>query len=165
MPGRCGATDVDRTEPAGWVCSTMTTASAPRGSGPPVAIGVAVPAATCSAGAVPQCNSLAIQPEANRCAFAGRREIRRAHRKAVDIGTVERRHVDRRSDVFGERRTERIGKLALSLGIARGNSAASKRASASSRDRILRNCSCSSALRTCDCGIIVMPNPYHSRIR
>src|SRR6185312_4846046 len=40
--------------PAGCVCSTMTMASAPRGSGPPVAIGVAVPDSTGRAGATPQ---------------------------------------------------------------------------------------------------------------
>ena len=40
--------------PEGWVCSTMTTASAPRGSGPPVAMEVAVPDMTGRDGAVPQ---------------------------------------------------------------------------------------------------------------
>src|SRR5947199_132427 len=38
----------------GWVCSIMATASAPRGTGPPVAIGVAVPGNTGSNGATPQ---------------------------------------------------------------------------------------------------------------
>ena len=38
----------------GSVCSIMTTASAPRGIGPPVAIGVAVPFSTRSLGATPQ---------------------------------------------------------------------------------------------------------------
>src|SRR5215475_5454986 len=40
--------------PEGWVCSTITMASAPRGSGPPVAIDVAVPDSTGRAGATPQ---------------------------------------------------------------------------------------------------------------
>jgi len=35
------------------VCSIITTASAPRGSMPPVAMGVAVPCSTVSAGALP----------------------------------------------------------------------------------------------------------------
>ena len=39
--------------PAGWVCSTMTMASAPRGSGPPVAMLVAVPESTGRVGATP----------------------------------------------------------------------------------------------------------------
>ena len=41
-------------EPQGCVCSTMTMASAPRGSGPPVAIAVAVPDSTGRCGATPQ---------------------------------------------------------------------------------------------------------------
>jgi hypothetical protein len=39
-------------------------------------------------------------------------EIGRAHRKAVDIGAVEGRHVDRRDDIFAERRAERVRELA-----------------------------------------------------
>ena len=42
-------------------------------------------------------------------AFAGRSEIGGTHRKAIDIGAIERRHVDRRHDVFGQRAAERIG--------------------------------------------------------
>ncbi|MEY9923188.1 hypothetical protein ABIF99_009503 [Bradyrhizobium japonicum] len=57
-------------------------------------------------------NGLAVQRKANGRAFAGRGEIGRAHGKAVNVGTVERRNVDRRRDVFGERRAERIGNLA-----------------------------------------------------
>ena len=40
--------------PAGWVCSTITMASAPRGTGPPVAMEVAVPDSTGRIGATPQ---------------------------------------------------------------------------------------------------------------
>ena len=82
---------------------------------------------------------LVVQHHAHRRRLAGRSEIGRTHRKAIDIGAVERRHVDRRHHVFGERAAERIGERALLAGTARGNNAASKRASASSRDRMVRN--------------------------
>ena len=40
--------------PSGWVFSIITTPSAPRGSTPPVEIGVAVPGRSCSSGITPQ---------------------------------------------------------------------------------------------------------------
>ncbi len=40
-------------------------------------------------------------------------EIGGTHRKAIDVGAVERRHVDRRRHVFGQRAAERIGERAL----------------------------------------------------
>ena len=36
-------------------------------------------------------------------------EVGRSHRKAVDIGAVERRHVDRRHHVLGKRAAKRVG--------------------------------------------------------
>ena len=117
----------------------MTMASAPRGTGPPVAIDVAVPDSTGRVGAMPQAITSSLSISAHRRGLAGRGEIGGTHRKAVDIGTVERRHVDRRRDVLGQRAAERIGERRVSPATARGNNAASKRASASSRDRMVRN--------------------------
>src|ERR1700755_1206818 len=63
------------------VCSIITTASAPRGTTPPVAMVVAVPGNTSiSAGA--DC-------------------------EAVDIGAVERRRVDRRGEIVRQHAAER----------------------------------------------------------
>ena len=117
----------------------MTMASAPRGTGPPVAIGVAVPDSTGRVGAMPQAITSSLRISAHRRALAGGGKIGGTHGKAVDIGAIERRHVDRRGDVFRQRTAERVGELARSLGTARGNNAASKRAIASSRDRMVRN--------------------------
>src|SRR5712672_252490 len=99
--------------PAGWVCSTMTIASAPRGTGPPVAIEVAVPDSTGRIGAVPQAmtSSLSMTRTGGPVPRGGK--IGGAHRKAVDIGAVERRHVDRRHDILRQRAAERIGKRPL----------------------------------------------------
>ena len=46
---------------------------------------------------------------------------------------------------------------AIAAGTARGNKAASKRASASSRDRIVRNWSCSLVSRSFGEGVLVIP--------
>ena len=113
MSRRGGAADLDRPWPAGWVCSTITTASAPRGSGPPVAIDVAVPDSTGRVGAVPQAMTLVVQLDADRGCLAGGCEIGRAHRKAVDIGAIKWRHVDRRHDILRQRAAERIRELTL----------------------------------------------------
>ena len=91
----------------------MTMASAPRGTGPPVAIDVAVPDSTGRIGAVPQAMISSLSISADRRRFAGRGEIGGTHRKAVDIGAVERRHVDRRHDVLRQRAAERVGKRPL----------------------------------------------------
>src|SRR5258707_15515462 len=79
--------------PAGWVCSTMTIASAPRGTGPPVAIEVAVPDSTGRIGAVPQAMTSVIQHDAHRCRLSGGGENGGAPRKAGDLGAVERRPI------------------------------------------------------------------------
>jgi hypothetical protein len=57
-------------------------------------------------------DDFAVQRETYRRGFAGGREIRRAHSKAVDIGAIERRHIDRHEHVMRQRAAERIGKLA-----------------------------------------------------
>ena len=50
-----------------------------------------------------------VQQQPHRRRLAGRRQIGGTHRKAIDIGTVERRHVDRRPHVFGQRQAKRVG--------------------------------------------------------
>ena len=54
-----------------------------------------------------------VEHQAHRRCFGGASKIGGAHRKAVDIGAVERRHVDRRHDVFGQRAAERVRQPAL----------------------------------------------------
>ena len=41
-----------------------------------------------------------VEHNANRRGFTGRRKVGGAHRKTIDVGAVERRHVDRGHDVF-----------------------------------------------------------------
>ena len=97
-----------------------------------------------------------VEQNADRRGFSGRSKIGRAHRKAIDIGAIERRHVDRRQDIGGQRAAERSGKRPRFAGVACGNSAASNRASASSRDRIVRNWSCSTLARCFGRGLRVI---------
>ena len=75
------------------VSSTASTASAPRGSMPPVAIGVAVPRTTSSAGATPVGNRLGVHAQAQRRLLAGAERVLRAHREAVEVRAVEAGHV------------------------------------------------------------------------
>ena len=91
------------------VCSIITTASAPRGITPPVAIAVAVPGATVSFGAWPQASTSALSVKPARRRIGRARGVGGAQRKAVDIGAVERRHVDRRRDVVRQHAAERVG--------------------------------------------------------
>ena len=84
------------------VCSIITTASAPRGMTPPVAIAVAVPGRTSTAGCTPQAMTSALSAKPFRRAVAGAGGVGGAHRKTVDIGAVERRRIDRRDDVGRE---------------------------------------------------------------
>jgi hypothetical protein len=56
---------------------------------------------------------LVVQHHADRRSLPGRRKIGRTHRKAIDIGAVERRHVDRRHHVLRERTAERVRERAL----------------------------------------------------
>ena len=91
------------------VCSIITTASAPRGMTPPVAIVVAVPGATSSAGASPQAITSALSVKIFGLRVAGAGGIGGAHREAVDIGAVERRRIDRGDDVVRQHAVERGG--------------------------------------------------------
>ena len=91
------------------VCSIITTASAPRGTTPPVAIAVAVPGATVSCRRVAAGEHLGVEREPARRGFGRADRVGGAQREAVDIGAVERRHVDRRRDVVREHAAERVG--------------------------------------------------------
>jgi hypothetical protein len=90
-------------------------ASAPRGTGPPVAIGVAVPDTTGALRCGTASDDFFVQQQAHRRSFRRRREISRANRKTVDIEAIERRHVDRCDDVVGKRATERVREAAFAL--------------------------------------------------
>ena len=68
---------------------------------------VAVPGATSSVGAIAADDHLGIEREPSRRAVAGAGGVGGAQRKAVDIGAVERRHVDRRRDVVRQHARER----------------------------------------------------------
>src|SRR5262252_7408053 len=83
------------------VCSTMTTASAPRGTTPPVAMVVAEPAPTSRAGSCPQTITSPLSRK-RRGAPSRAGGVGGTQRKSIDIGAVERRHIDRRDDVGGE---------------------------------------------------------------
>src|SRR5712691_4158985 len=125
--------------PAGWVCSTMTMASAPRGSGPPVAIDVAVPDSTGRVGAVPQ--AIASSLSMTRTGVASLASARSTDRTAKP-STLERSNGGTSIGATTSSASAQPSASASargSLGVARGNNAASKRASASSRDRMVRN--------------------------
>ena len=94
----------------------MTMASAPRGTGPPVAIDVAVPDSTGLVRRGAAGDHFIVEDQANGRAFARGSEIGGAHRKTVDIGAVERRHVDRRKDIFRQRAAKRIRQRPLLTG-------------------------------------------------
>ena len=55
-------------------------------------------------------DDLAVEPKPPRRGVARARGVGGAQRKAVDIGAIERRHVDRRRDVMREHAAERRGK-------------------------------------------------------
>ena len=128
------------------VCSIITTASAPRGMTPPVAIAVAVPGITSIAGATPHAITSALSVSRLRRAIAGADAYRRRARKAVDIGAVERRRIDRRDDIgrkhAGETRgqRQRFGGRAASDRYRPRNAGALPAAETTSR-----NCSCRAA--------------------
>ena len=92
------------------VCSIITTASAPRGTTPPVAMVVAVPGLTSTFGAWPQAITSALSESCFGASSARARGVGGAQREAVDIGAVERRHVDRRGEIGGQHAAERRGK-------------------------------------------------------
>ena len=89
------------------VCSIITTASAPRGTTPPVAMVVAVPGFTSTLGAWPQAITSALSASCFGAPSAAPAVVGGAQRKAVDIGAVERRHVDRRGEIVRQHAAER----------------------------------------------------------
>ncbi len=90
----------------------MTTASAPRGMMPPVAMAVAVAPPTSSIGAWPQAITSALSVSTFGRAVAGAERVERAHGEAVDIGAVERRRIGERDHVVRQHAAERVGKRA-----------------------------------------------------
>jgi hypothetical protein len=108
LSGGRGAADFDRARPAGCVCSTITTASAPRGTGPPVAIDVAVPDKTGRVGAMPQ--AITSSFSITRTGDASPAEARSAERTAKP-STLERSNGGTSigaTTSFGERAAERV---------------------------------------------------------
>ncbi len=123
----------------GWVYSTMTMASAPRGTGPPVAIDVDVPDSTGRVGAVPQ--AIISSFSTTRIGVASLADARSADRTAKP-STLERSNggTSTGAKISSDSAQPSASASARdSLGTARGNNAASKRAKASSRDRMVRN--------------------------
>ena len=89
------------------VCSIITTASAPRGTTPPVAMVVAVPGFTSILGAWPQAITSALSASCFGAPSAAPAGVGGAQREAVDVGAVERRHVDRRGEIVRQHAAER----------------------------------------------------------
>ena len=90
------------------MCSTITTASAPRGSIPPVAIGVATPVVTVLAGHDAGGEDFVVQPHRARLLLHRPERVARQHGEAVDVGAVEAGYVDVRQDVLGEHAVQRV---------------------------------------------------------
>ena len=107
-PGVTAAAQLDRRDASiSSVCSIITTASAPRGITPPVAMVVAVPGFTSTLGAWPQAITSALSASCFGAPSLAPADVGGAQRKAVDIGAVERRHVDRRHHVMREHARQR----------------------------------------------------------
>ena len=131
------------------VCSTISTASAPRGSMPPVAITVAVPGATGRPGSMPGVRTSGLSCRANAARHRWRRrcpEPAPRSRRRSSGRSPARRPLRRRP-----RRAPGRGRLpSATLSLPRGASVRWrwKRATASSRSTTSRNCSCRAARRT-----------------
>src|SRR5712691_5830168 len=74
------------------VCSTITTASAPRGMTPPVAMVVAEPRVTSIAGRWPQATTSRLR--INRRGAGGSVDVGGAYREPIHIGAIKWRRVD-----------------------------------------------------------------------
>jgi hypothetical protein len=114
-------------------------ASAPRGTGPPVAMEVAVPDNTGRSGATPQ--AITSSFSIIRTGDASPADARSAERTAKP-STLERSNGGTSIGAITSSASAQPSASAsgrFSRGTARGNSAASNRASASSRDRMVRN--------------------------
>ena len=139
----------------------MTTASAPRGSGPPVAMEVAVPDTIGRVGAVPQ--AMISSFSLTRTGLASPAEAISAERTAKP-STLERSNggtsIGATTSCASARPSASASRCG-SPGTAFGNSAASNRATASSRDRIVRNWSWSIVTRCFGEGALVMQEPIN----
>ena len=87
------------------VNSIITTALAPRGSTPPVAMDTAHPDPTTTPGGMPA--AMVVESIANITGLIFDRAecILGPHREAIDVGTIEPRHVQRRTNIGGENAT------------------------------------------------------------
>ena len=130
------------------VCSIITTASAPRGMTPPVAIAVAVPGFTSSAGATPQAITSALS--AKRFGAPSLAPAVSAARTAKP-STLARSNGGASTGAITSTASTRVS--AAASGTVSGDSGersvpASKRRRASAADTTSRNCSCRAARRT-----------------
>ena len=87
----------------------MTTASAPRGIGPPVAIGVVHAGRDREARRDAAGDRLIVERQRHGRGLARAGQIGGSHREPVDAGAVERRHIDWRGYVFRQHAPERFG--------------------------------------------------------
>ena len=86
----------------------MMIASAPRGTGPPVAIDVAVPDLHRPHRRGAASDDFVVEQQASRRHLTRGDEIGGTHRKTIDIGTVERRHVDACHNILRQGMAKRI---------------------------------------------------------
>ena len=133
-PGRDGTGDM-RSVPDASACSTMTTASAPRGIMPPVAIGAASPGRIV-VGHDAGVNLLVREPHGARRFLGRAKGVFGDHGEAVDVGAIERRNVDRRHDVGRQHAAQRrVQRNPFRRRAAPDRARARNRRSASSRSR------------------------------
>ena len=142
---------------SGSVCSTMTTASAPRGIGAPVATAVAVPGATTPVGATPQAT---ISSFSRRETGAVSRAAAISAARTAKPSTAER---SKGGTSPGEATSSARTRPSASESSARsvptgaGLRALSKRRTASSRGSTVRNCSWARASRNVVSGLFIGP--------
>ena len=106
-PGVAGRRTSSSSAVAAWVCSTFTTASAPGGSGAPVAIATAVPGRTSTSGGAPMrdlAGHVEVAREPLRCAVG----VGGAHGEAVDGRAREAGQRVRRAQRLGGHAAERL---------------------------------------------------------
>ncbi len=129
------------------VCSTMTTASAPRGTIPPVAISAAVPGTTAQKRLLPRGQDFGDQGQSAGHPLAGANGVVGADREAVDTGAVEAGDIDIGDDPARQDPAKRCesGDVRARVGADRDDGESGR--SASSRSTTSRNCSCRARLR------------------
>ena len=152
LPARRRAAQIDRRRGScsiNSVCSIITTASAPRGMTPPVAIAVAVPGVTSSAGATPQAITSALS--ASRFGAPSLAPAVSAARTAKP-STLERSNGGASTGAItsaASTRVERTRRAARSSATAANDRCRPRNAGAlPPADTTSRNCSCRAARRT-----------------